>query len=294
MRILVLGGSGMLGHKVVQRLCGGAADLWWTLRTTRDDPSLTPVPMLRGDHAIDGLNAADLGHLHAMLGDLRPGVVVNCLGLIKQRPEASELLPSLTLNTFVPHVVALRLREWGGRLIQISTDCVFSGRRGNYSETDATDAADVYGQTKALGEVRADNAVILRTSIIGRELKHHRSLLDWFLCQRGRRIAGYRHAMWSGVTTLHLAEIIESVLYRHPELHGVYHISSGRTSKLALLEQLRAGYDLDVEITPDDTFSSDRTLIGTRFEQATGYRCPPLTTLIRDLVTDRTPYPALS
>src|SRR5687767_12489698 len=113
MRILVLGGSGMLGHKVVQQLGGTAADLWWTLRTTRDDPSLSPVPMLRGDHAIERVDAAELDGLHATLGERRPDVVVNCLGLIKQRSEASELLPSLTLNTFVPHLVALRLRQWG-------------------------------------------------------------------------------------------------------------------------------------------------------------------------------------
>jgi dTDP-4-dehydrorhamnose reductase len=284
----------MLGHKVVQRLQSRAHDVSWTLRSGTDDPSLASVPELRSAHAIAGFDASRVEAVASLLREQRPEVVVNCLGVIKQRPEASELSKSLIINAFLPHFIAMAMQPWGGRLIHVSTDCVFSGSRGRYVETDAPDATDVYGQTKAVGEVHVGNAVTLRTSIIGRELKHHDSLLDWFLAQRGKKIRGFRRTIWSGVTTLHLADVIESIMMGHPTLSGVYHVSSGSITKYDLLRLLQSAYGLAVTIDPSDAEVNDRTLVGARFENAAGYRCPPLATLIADLVADPTPYPSLS
>src|SRR5207247_7667552 len=140
--------------------------------------------------------------------------------LSKQRPDAASESACMTLNAEVPHLLARTIAAWGGRLIHLSTDCVFSGNRGEYTEADEPDATDLYGRSKALGEVRADNAITLRTSLIGRELSHHQSLLDWFLAQNCREIRGFGHVFWSGVTTLHMAELIEHLIDKHPGLSG--------------------------------------------------------------------------
>ena len=291
MTILVTGGAGMLGHKVVQQLAP-LHDVWWTLRGRVDDPCLSVVPMLRGDHALQGIDAQGDGMTN-VVRELRPNVVVNCVGVIKQATVVSADTTML-VNAQLPHRIADALKSYGGRLIHISTDCVFSGLRGNYAEDDLPDATDLYGRSKADGEVIADHVLTLRTSMIGRELRRHQSLLDWFLRQQGKQIRGFRRAIWSGVTTIQLAQLIERLIVDHPRLAGTFHLSSGRTSKFALLVELKNRYHLDVEIEPDDSVVCDRSLIGTRFERATGYHCPPLSVLIDEMIADPTPYPTLS
>lgn len=293
-KILVLGASGMLGHKIVQRLSKQTDRLWWTLHGGTNDRDLDPVPVLRSSHAIPKVDAIELDAVEALLRSHRPDVTINCIGVVKQRPQASDPVLSITINALLPHRLARTAATWGGRLIHISTDCVFSGRRGKYTEADEPDAPDLYGRTKAMGEVNAPNAVTLRTSLIGRELRNHKSLLDWFLSQRHKRVSGYRKVLWSGVTTLHLANVIEWLILEQPDLSGIYHVSSGCISKFDLLQRLRAAYDLDVEIVPDDTVQRDLSLLGRTFETATGYQCPPWQVLIDELVADPTPYPVLA
>ncbi len=175
----------MLGHKLFQRL---RERFPGTLATIRRPPAGSPlarVTLLHGPDVISGLDANNCESLRERLREWRPDVVVNCIGVIKQRDSAASPIPSITINAVLPHRLAEMTAEWGGRLIHFSTDCVFSGRRGMYSEDDLSDAGDLYGRSKFLGEVAAPNAVTLRTSIIGRELSEHRSLLDWFLLQNG-------------------------------------------------------------------------------------------------------------
>jgi dTDP-4-dehydrorhamnose reductase len=232
----------------------------------------------------------DLRSIDVLLDKLRPGVVVNCVGIIKQRPAAKDALASITINSLLPFRLAAKLDEWGGRLVHVSTDCVFDGSRGSYSELDRPDAADLYGRTKALGEVVSPNAVTLRTSIIGRELRAHRSLLDWFLSQNGGKVSGYRNAWWSGVTTNHLAELIVTLISEYPALSGLFQVSSGRMSKNDLLKLIREAYALDIDIEPDDSVVIDRSLIGKKLEGAIGYRCPSWPSLLSQLTSDPTPY----
>jgi dTDP-4-dehydrorhamnose reductase len=215
---------------------------------------------------------------------------VNCIGVIKQRAEAQSPIPSITINALLPHRIAETLAGWGGRLIHFSTDCVFSGRRGHYSETDPSDAEDLYGRSKFLGEAAGPNALTLRTSIIGRELDHHKSLLDWFLLGRHVRVSGFTNVWWSGVTTNHLADVVADLTDRHQSLSGLYQVSSGRISKFELLCHLRDGYGLQIEVEPDDGLVNDRSLDGSRFAAATRYQCPPWERLITQLVSDPTPY----
>jgi dTDP-4-dehydrorhamnose reductase len=281
----------MLGHRMVQRLSASFPDTWWTLRGSQDDGDLTPAPWLRGSHALEHIDATDVDALEQCIKDLRPDVVVNCLGIIKQRAASHDAIPSLTINGLLPHRLASLIGRWGGRLVHFSTDCVFSGKRGNYTESDFPDAEDLYGRTKFLGEVGCGNALTLRTSMIGRELRHHGSLLDWFLSHRGTMVRGYRRHRWSGVTTHQLADVTARAITEWPTLTGVYHLSSGCINKYELLLLLREGLDVDVEIEPDDLPVCDRSLVGDRLEAATGYRCPPWPAMIAELAGDPTQYP---
>ena len=290
MRIVVVGGAGMLGHKMFQTL---REEFPGTICTAREDVKRSPfdkVGFLQGDDVIRGVDVADFERLQGVLRELRPDFIVNCVGIVKQREESRMAIPSITINSLLPHKLAGFAAEWGGRVIHPSTDCVFTGRRGQYRETDDTDAQDLYGKSKNLGELCGENALTLRTSMIGRELVDHRSLLDWFLSQEGRVVKGFRRVVYSGVTTNELAHIVTLIIRRHPTLHGLYQVASEPLTKYSLLCLLRDAYHLDVEIVPDDSEVSDRSLIGAKLQKATGYVSPPWPELVRHLAADPTPY----
>jgi dTDP-4-dehydrorhamnose reductase len=290
MDILILGGAGMLGHKLFQRLKKSHSDTCCTIRGLVHDEPLKNVDLFHAGHVIENCDVADWPALQRLLLRLRPRTLVNCAGIIKQRPEANAPIPSIEINALLPHRLASACQTWGGRLIHFSTDCVFSGQRGNYSEDDVSDAEDLYGRTKFLGETTEYAALTIRTSMIGRELDHSESLLEWFLKQNHRRVSGYTRALYSGLTTNHLAEVVETLIVDFPELTGLYQVTAPTISKYDLLTLLRDTYGLDTEIVPDDTVSCDRSLKGEKFARATGYVCPDWTTLAAELATDETPY----
>lgn len=291
-RILVLGGAGMLGHKMFQVLGRRFGNTACTIRRHMDDQTAAVLARVPGQ-VIEGVDVSKMDDLIDLLRQVRPTVIVNCVGAVKQRAEAHDSITAITLNSLLPHRVALAAEEWGGRVIHFSTDCVFTGNKGHYVEDDEPDATDLYGRSKVLGEPTRANTLTLRVSFIGREIHHHQSLLEWFLTQENQRVRGFRQTWWSGVTTVHLAEVIADLLEHHPTLRGVYHLSSGRISKYDLLVKLRTIYGLDVEIEPDDSVVCDRSLDGTRFEQTTGYQPPPWDVLLAQLVSDPTAYPSL-
>ncbi len=192
MKIAVLGASGMLGHKMFQLLGRRFEEVWALMLEDPAAPPFGRVELLQGKRVVPGCDAMSFPALSRALAELRPDVVVNAVGIIKQRDSARAAVPCIALNALLPHQLADCAASWGGRVIHFSTDCVFSGRRGNYTEDDVPDAGDLYGRTKCLGEVSRDNALTLRTSIIGRELTAHRSLLDWFLSQNHGTVKGFR------------------------------------------------------------------------------------------------------
>lgn len=280
----------MLGHKMFQIL---RARYKGVLCTTRDGVKQKPlkgVTFLQGADVISGLDVIRWEELRELLGRVQPRFTVNCVGIIKQRAEAVCPIPSILINSLLPHRLSELAARWDGRVIHFSTDCVFNGRKGAYSEQDPSDAEDLYGRTKFLGETAAPNALTLRTSIIGRELVRHRSLLDWFLSQNGQRVRGFRKAIYSGVTTNHLAETVAEIIEKKPELSGLYQVASEPISKFDLLRLLRDAYRLNVEIEPDDTEVCDRSMLGARFVEATGIVCPPWPELADRLAADPTPY----
>jgi dTDP-4-dehydrorhamnose reductase len=289
-RVLVLGAGGMLGHKVLQRLSAGHQVIA-TLRGSRAADPYRRIPFLQTDAVVDGVDAADFDALTGLLDRVRPEAVVNCVGVIKQRAAAASPVPSITVNSLLPHVLADRCEARGARLIHFSTDCVFNGRRGGYTEDDVSDAEDLYGRTKYLGEVAGrPGAVTLRTSIVGRELTHFQSLIEWFLAQEGGKVGGYRRARYSGVTTGVMAGIVERLVNEHPGLSGLYQVAGPWIDKFALLHLVRDAFGVDVEIVPDDRIVVDRTMYGDRFREATGITVPSWEEMIGDMAGDPTPY----
>jgi dTDP-4-dehydrorhamnose reductase len=221
--------------------------------------------------------------LAEVVADFLPEVVINAAGIVKQRPAAAEVIPSLEINALLPHRLAVLCRAARARLVHMSTDCVFSGSQGHYGEDDLPDAHDLYGRTKLLGEVHEAHCVTVRTSIIGLELARRKSLIEWYLAQRGT-IRGFRRAIYSGLTTSEMARVIERVLQLHPDLSGLWHVASAPISKYDLLCRLndRLGRQ-DLRIEPDDELVCDRSLDQRRFQARTGYVAPAWDAMLDEL-----------
>ena len=280
MRLLILGGSGMLGHQLWRGL-HAQHDTWVTLR--RPVADFAAHNLFDEAKAIQFDDITDDTALERALGQAKPEAVINCVGLIKQRDEASDEALTLRVNAEFPHRLAKRCGEAGARLIHFSTDCIFAGTKGNYTESDPSDATDLYGQSKHQGEVADAHSVTLRTSVIGHELGTKLALLDWFLSQRGQAINGYTKAIYSGFTTLEMAGIIGWILTRHPELSGLGHVASEPISKFDLLQLCREKLGWEGVIEPNDEFVCDRSLNADRFNQATGYTPPSWEAMISEL-----------
>jgi dTDP-4-dehydrorhamnose reductase len=280
----------MLGHKMFQVLHREYPGTLCSVRSDAQRELLCWVGLPRGSEVLSGVDVTDLAALERMLAALRPEVIVNCVGIIKQRSEAAYAIPSITINSLLPHKLAEMASFWGGRVIHFSTDCVFSGRKGNYTEDDPSDAEDLYGKSKFLGEVAAPNALTIRTSIIGRELEEHRSLLDWFLSNNHGRVRGFSRVMFSGVSTNYLAEFVARAICEYPALSGLYQLASQPVSKHDLLGILRSAYDLDIEILRDDSEISDRSLDPGKLARAIDFNRPAWPDLAAQLAADPTPY----
>jgi dTDP-4-dehydrorhamnose reductase len=289
-RIMVLGGTGMLGHKMFQVLGARFPETTCTISGSGLVPSLERTGIFQERRTMQGVDALCWERVEEVLKKNRPEVVVNCIGVIKQRDAAGDVIPSITLNSLLPHKLAALCAAWDGRVIHFSTDCVFSGRQGGYTETSPSDAEDLYGKSKFLGEVRADNALTLRTSIIGHELKNFASLLEWFLAQNGKTVSGYRRVIYSGVTTIHLARVVGDLIADHQDLSGLYQVTGRAISKYDLLGKIRDAYALDIQIEPEDTTVSDRSMMGEPFEEATGLVTPSWEELVADLAQEYPQY----
>jgi len=282
-KILILGGDGMLGHQLL-RTWTGRHDVTVTVRQPIE--AYTRFGLFTPANTVDRLDATDGASVARVLATHRPEVVVNCVGIVKQRSEAKAAIPSIEINALLPHRLREACQASGARLVHISTDCVFSGRAGNYQETDIPDPVDLYGRSKLLGEVEHAPGLTLRTSIIGLELSRFTGLIEWFLAQRGM-IHGFRRAIYTGLTTRELARVIDHVLVHHSDLHGVWQVASAPINKYDLLERLSRRLDgRDIEIVADDTFVCDRSLCGDRFTSATGYTVPSWDMMLDELALE--------
>ncbi len=284
MKILILGASGMIGHKLWHKLSLRFDDVYAVIHRKREHFSRTGL--LNSDRVFDCINVEHFHFLDELMKDLCPQVILNCIGITKRHPESDDPIRCLTLNSLLPH----RLAKWGerngARIFQFSTDCVFDGKTGSYTDVSPPSAIDLYGRTKALGEIHGKNALTLRTSAIGRELTSFTELLEWFLAQRGKTVKGFCNAMYTGVTTLFLSTVVGDIIEFHPSLNGIYQLAGPVISKFDLLCLARDVFDLDIEVIPDKEFVCNRTLIGSRFESATGIVAPSWAEMMHELFID--------
>jgi dTDP-4-dehydrorhamnose reductase len=290
MKVLVFGGEGMLGHKVFEvlsRRFDTSATFLDRDGLWREFPQYAGLPESR---LLGGVDALRFDTVAAALERVRPDAVVNCIGIIKQLKEASDPVLTITLNSLLPHRLANLCAGLGARLVHMSTDCVFSGRKGAYTEDDPPDPDDLYGRSKLLGEVDRPGCLTIRTSIIGRDFLKQDAFLEWFLSNRGGRVRGYRNAVYSGLPTQVLARIIGDLLSDQPTLGGLVQIASTPISKYALLMMLKEAMNLDIEIEPFDDPPCDRSLSAARFVAATGYHIPSWEEMVAELAADPTPY----
>lgn len=279
-KVLVLGASGMLGHVVLR----------WFVRqgrhevsgSVRSEAARRRLPPELHEHIVTGVDVENLDSLTQLFATVRPTIVVNCIGLVKQLAQADDPLMALPINALLPHRLARLCALVEARLVHISTDCVFSGRRGVYRESDAPDAEDLYGRSKLLGEVSAAPTVTLRTSIIGPELGSSHGLVEWFLAQPGP-VRGFTRAVFSGLPTVELARAIHDFVLPRPGLAGLYHVSAASINKFELLKLVAQVYGKTIAIEPDDKLAIDRSLDSSQFHARTGYTAPSWSELVRSM-----------
>jgi dTDP-4-dehydrorhamnose reductase len=279
--VLVIGAAGMLGHTMMRVLAlDPALRVMGTVRNAAScsllPPALRPHVHIAGDLTAEGA-------LATLLDTAQPRAIINCAGLIKQAAHAEDPLAALPVNSMLPHRLMQLCATRGIRLVHVSTDCVFSGTRGNYLESDTPDARDVYGLSKYLGEVAAPHAVTLRTSIIGPELgTAAHGLLGWFLSQH-TPVRGFTRAVFSGLPTVELARIVRDIVLPDASLQGLYHVAAAPINKHDLLCLVAQIYGRDTDIAADDTLVIDRSLNAGRFHAHTGYTAPAWPELVRQM-----------
>lgn len=278
-KVLVIGASGMLGSSIFRFL--SEAENIEIYGTVRDSSAIKFFPVNLHPLLISGIEANEAGLLSAFLL-VKPEVVVNCIGIVKQNPDSNHHLLSLEINATLPHRLAKYCKMIGAKLIHFSTDCVFSGKKGRYNESDVPDAYDLYGRTKLLGEVDYDNSITLRTSLIGHELRSAKSLIDWFLSQSGE-VKGYKEAVFSGLPTIEIARVLKDYVLPNQNLTGMYHLSVDPINKFDLLNLVATEYGKDIKILPDEKLVIDRSLDSQRFRSATGFKPRPWPELIKEM-----------
>lgn len=279
MKVLVLGASGMLGHVLLHELPrGGKLEVAGTVRSRGALPEI----LLRQSQIFENIDIRAEDTVVRTIGSFRPDAIINCVGIIKQLPEAHDPLISLGVNSMWPHKLARLCEASGARLIHISTDCVFSGSAGSYTEDALSDALDLYGKTKFLGEVHYPWCITLRTSIIGHELQTRFGLVEWFLSQKDH-VRGFTRAVFSGFSTLELARIIRDVVIPDAGLSGLYHVSSNPVSKHDLLRTIARVYRHSPEIASDSAVVCDRSLDSERFKKKSGYNPPGWDEMIQSM-----------
>jgi dTDP-4-dehydrorhamnose reductase len=287
MRVLILGGTGMLGHKLVQTM-GEIFETWTIIHGPFVDVAHTGI--FDEQRTIENTDVRDYASLEEKIRSIRPDVLVNAVGIIKQDPAYRDVEKLITINSILPHKLAEITGRLGCRLILVSTDCVFSGKRGNYKESDPADAEDTYGKSKHLGEISWGNCLTLRTSIIGRELASSNSLAEWFFAQANHPIRGFTRAIYSGFPTIVFSKIISEIITNQRDLSGVWHLSSNPISKYDLLKTINQEFGAGHEIIPDNNVKIDRSLDSGRFRESVGFRPMSWREMIREMASDPTPY----
>ncbi len=281
LKVLVLGASGMLGSTLYKIFSSKSQFKVWG--TVRNPYALKYFKDSEKEKLITHFDVMNHDDLLKVFCEVKPDVVINCIGIIKQQKVVEDPLTVLPINSLLPHKLSNLCKLAGARLILISTDCVFDGKKGMYSESDFPNAEDLYGKSKELGEISNEKHVFtLRTSIIGHELDSAYSLVNWFLSQKGK-VNGFSKAIFSGFPANEISNIIETKIIPDRDLFGLYHVSADPISKYDLLKSVQAIYEKDIEIIENDELKIDRSLNSDRFRKATGYKPKAWDELLREM-----------
>jgi dTDP-4-dehydrorhamnose reductase len=275
----------MIGHRMWATLSNDHETIGAIRRSELGDLSL--IPGIGLSNVIFNVEAHDLSKIAQVIQDVKPDVVLNCIGIVKQLKDSLDPVKSIELNSLFPHQLARICEKNNARMIHFSSDCVFDGVKGHFVESDIPNAVDLYGKSKALGEVDyLKNVLTLRTSSIGREVYPHGGLVEWFLSNQGKTIVGYKKAIYSGVPAHRLAHIISKNIMSNLGLSGILNVSATPIDKLTLLGMIRDHFNLKIEINSDDKVILDRSLDNKEFTQQTGFQSPSWKEMMKDLEID--------
>jgi dTDP-4-dehydrorhamnose reductase len=284
MRILILGGNGMIGHKIYQILSKKHLDTWVLFKKKIEN--INRIEIYNNEKIIDNFDLIEFEKLQILLNNLYPDFIINAAGITIRRGINNNIHRTILINSALPHLLAEWTKINNKKLIHFSTDCVFSGKRGFYSELSLPDAEDLYGKTKALGEVNNSNTLTLRGSMIGRELENKTELLEWFLKQNESKLYGFSKVIYSGITTNRMAEYIFRIINYYPDMHGIYNVSSTPISKYDLLRLFNINFKKTTNIISDKSYESNKDLDSFKFYSETKFEKPNWTDLIKELYID--------
>ncbi|MEZ9349955.1 dTDP-4-dehydrorhamnose reductase family protein [Vibrio splendidus] len=283
MKILIVGSTGMLGYSLFNSLSSYSEhDVYGTVRSIEGKERFFNKFQ---SNIIPNIDITNIEELDLIIGKIKPNVVINCIGLIKQHEKENSTIESIYINALFPHQLASLCDKNAVKLIHFSTDCVFSGNKGGYCENDTPDAPSMYGRTKLIGEIDDDKHLTLRTSIIGHELSSTVSLIDWFLNQENST-NGFTKAIFSGIPTCHIAKVLNDYVLPNYNLTGLFHLSVEPINKYDLLKKVSFQYGKEIEINESDTFVTNKSLDSTLFMKITGYRPPSWDSLVKEMHVD--------
>lgn len=284
MKILVLGASGMIGLAVYNHLVKNK-----NFKVIGTTTKSNAKKIIENQNKLNSLVLFDFlkdKNIENLIRSINPNIIINCVGIIKQSSLITNKINTIFLNSILPNKLSILAFKHGIKLIQISTDCVFSGKVGSYVESDNPDPIDTYGRTKLIGETINNNSLTLRTSLVGHELFSKNGLLEWFLSQKNECI-GFKNAFFSGFTTNAFAKVLETILLNQKELKGLYHISSNIISKYDFLEKINKEYKKNIKINPDHSFNINRSLNSSALQKKISYNVEPWDVMIREMFSER-------
>jgi dTDP-4-dehydrorhamnose reductase len=282
MKVLIVGATGMLGYSLFRTLGESSSTNFEVYGTVRSIEGKERYFNGCLDRVIQGIDISDLSGLDKVMAELKPEILINCIGLIKQKSISKEYLDAIAINSLLPHQLASICDNYSAKLIHFSTDCIFDGVNGGYAESDAGNAQDLYGRTKLLGEVSCSPHLTLRTSIIGHELSSNNSLIDWFLSQQSE-VKGYSKAIFSGIPTCIIARILKEYIFSKPQLSGLYHLSAQAINKYDLLCLVAKVYGKDLIIKESEELVIDRSLNSSLLRGELDFDLPPWEHLISEM-----------
>ncbi len=282
MRLLILGSTGLLGNTITKYFFEKSS--FQTFAAVRDIAKLKFFKKKYHRNFLVIENILDYEEIERKIKIIKPDILINCLGVTNKEllTNSDQIENFITINSLFPYRIQRICADLGARLIHFSTDCIFSGNKGFYSEKDIPDPYDLYGRSKLLGELDFENTLTIRKSVIGHELSTKKGLLEWFLDQESF-VQGYKNAIFSGITVLELAKLINKYIIPREDLKGILNISANPISKFDLLNIIADVYNKKIEIIPNESIKINRSLNGSQFNKLTGYKTNSWPLLIKSM-----------